>query len=76
MFVAFARQAEVHISEFKAQEVTKVWTFETPCQWDVKSFAALTRAAQLCISEFNAQGIEGIGYKNSDSSCLARPLGT
>ena len=52
----------MHISEFKAQEVATVWTFETPCQWDVKLFAALTRAAQLCISEFNAQGIAETGW--------------
>ena len=56
LFAALARQAELLVSEFNAQNIVNaVWAFSTLGHLDKALFAALATEAQLRVCEFDAQ---------------------
>ena len=58
LFQALARAAELHVGDFKAQELANIaWAFATACQSDAPLFAALARAAEQRVGDFKTQGL-------------------
>ena len=63
LFIAFAREAELHLCEFNGQSIANTaWAFAKLGQLDTKLFAALAGEANLRIREFNVQSVANTAW--------------